>query len=83
MNVVMKIMSIIGIVLFTWFCSNRYDNYRYIDRMVGKTYTTTYTPEVIKRAYERATPQVIVSIYGLLYAVVATVYSFKKNKEHS
>lgn len=75
----MRALSIIGIILFTWLIFNRYTQYEAIDSYVGKS--VIYTSDVVTRFKHSAITQILVGVFGLLYAIMGTVYFFKRKEE--
>ena len=75
----MKALSIIGIILFTWLIINRYNYYDALSYYEGKT--ITYTAQTINLGKQHVISQILIGGYGLLYAVLGTVYFFKKREE--
>ena len=72
----MKVMSIIGIVLFSWLFFNRCAQYTAVVNFAGKS--ITYTDAVVEKSKNGIAPQIAVSIYALVYSVFGTVYFFKR-----
>jgi hypothetical protein len=58
---------------------NRYNQYQANISSLGMY--ITYTDVVVEKAKNRLVPQILVSIYALTYAILGTVYFFKKQKE--
>jgi len=71
----MKVLSIIGIVLFSWLFFNRCHYYGAVEDWGGKS--ITYTDSVMNRAKQNLIPQILVSAYALIFAIAATVHTFK------
>lgn len=71
----MRVLSIIGIVLFSWLFFNRCQYYNSVAYYAGKS--ITYTDDVMIRAKHSLVPQILVSAYALIFAITATVSAFK------
>ena len=71
----MRVLSIIGIVLFSWLFINRCQYYGLIGDYAGKSFT--YTDDVMNRAKHSLIPQILVSGYALIFAITAMVRAFK------
>ena len=69
-------MSIIGIILFSLFFLDRCNVYDKESNLVGKTYT--FTTKSVDDAQNKVAWSIFISLYAISYAIVGTVYSFKK-----
>jgi len=71
----MRVLSVIGIVLFSWLFFNRCQYYGFVADYAGRS--ITYTDDVVNRAKHNLIPQILVSAYALIFAITAMVVAFK------